>query len=124
MSTQLNEVLLVDDEPLVSKVLSRWLKEAGFRVHQAQSGRDALKTLEESGNGVRLVVTDIVMPGMSGVELADQVAQRYPAARLLFISGHPYDHEKPLPGPLLYKPFTSEALVGAVVRLFVGGAGV
>jgi two-component system cell cycle sensor histidine kinase/response regulator CckA len=111
------DVLLVEDEPIVSVVLGRYLEEGGYRVHRARSGEEALQAITDEAEGVRLVVTDLRMQGMSGLELARELVRRYPEIRVLFIAGQPWDGEDELPGPLLLKPFTAAELVGAVARL-------
>lgn len=107
-------VLLVDDEDMVRRVTARILAGAGLRVLEAQDGEQAatlLATLE--ANGVGLVVSDIRMPGMSGIELAALVSDRWPTMPVLLVSGHggpPAGY----PGPFLSKPFSSERLLAAV----------
>ncbi len=71
-------ILAVDDDPAVLKVVTATLRRNGYSVAQASSGEEALKVCETIGNKLRLVLTDITMPGMSGLELADQVARIMP----------------------------------------------
>ena len=111
------DILLVEDEPIVSVVLARYLEESGYRVHRAGSGEEALQAMTDGAEGVRMVVTDLRMAGMNGVQLARELGQRYPETRVLFIAGHPWDGPEMLPGPVLLKPFTAEQLVGSVARL-------
>lgn len=111
------DVLLVEDEPIVTVVLARYLEEAGYRVHRAGSGEEALHAMTNGAEGVRMVVTDLRMAGMTGLELARELHRRYPQTRVLFIAGHPWDGPETLPGPMLLKPFTAEQLVGSVARL-------
>jgi CheY-like chemotaxis protein len=114
------DILLVDDEPMVGTILSRYLAEAGYRVHQVRSGAEALRAMRDGAEGVRTVVTDLHMGGMSGLDLARELTRRYPETRVLFIAGYPWEGE-PLPGPLLLKPFTGERLVEAVRQLLATG---
>lgn len=111
------DVLLVENEPIVRLVLARYLEEAGYRVHPAGSGEEALHALTNGAEGVRMVVTDLRMAGMTGLELARELGRRYPQTRVLFVAGHPWDGPEALPGPVLLKPFTAEQLVGSVARL-------
>jgi CheY-like chemotaxis protein len=114
-------VLVVDDEDSIRALLTRILEESGFRVLTARGSREALEIFEAGGVPVDLVVTDVIMPDMSGAELARQLRTRNPELRALFISGH---HETILdPDELregsefLAKPFTTDALVRAVQEL-------
>lgn len=93
----------------------RALREAGYRVLEAADGAAALEMLRRESD-IRLVLTDVVMPRMSGFELADQIRSRRgpPAPALLFMSAHGLNHSE-LPGPVLKKPFSRE-LLGAEVR--------
>lgn len=117
-------VLVVEDEPAVRSVVRRVLAAAGFAVHTASSGVEAL-ALIDGGLALDLLITDVVMPQMSGRELATRVVAQakgaLPGARLpvLFMSGYTDDsiaqHGVLEPGTrLLPKPFTAEALLAAV----------
>ena len=81
-------VLVVDDEAPIRTLLELTLGALGYRVLIAASGRDAMRLLAEHGGPIDLLVTDVVLPQMSGDVLARQVAQRYPAVRVLFMSGY------------------------------------
>jgi CheY-like chemotaxis protein len=104
-------ILVVDDESIVRTILERSLVEAGFRVLLATHGKEALSILEAAVSEISLVVSDLVMPVMNGVELTAAVAQRWPAIPVLLVSGSP-----PLQweGPFLRKPFSLDQLVTAV----------
>ena len=80
-------VLLVEDEALVRKVVSRILERAGYRVLVAASGDEALAMCERIATLIDALVTDVVMPGMGGRELADRVTERFPAVKVLFMTG-------------------------------------
>ena len=98
---------------------ARTLLDAGFRVLQAESGARALAGLEAAPDQVALLLTDVVMPGMDGRELATRVARLRPDLPVLYTSGYT-DSEILRRGLLdpgaafLAKPFTTEALVRAV----------
>ncbi len=79
-------VLVVEDDPAVRTLVVRALRGRGYRVLDAERGDAALSIAEESG-GVDLVVTDVVIPGMSGRKLAERVRQRWPRTRILYTSG-------------------------------------
>jgi len=80
--------LVVEDEPVMLKVISRMLDSRGFNVIEAKSGKEALKKVEEHEGPLSLLVADVVMPEMSGKELADALVPRMPDMKVLFITGH------------------------------------
>ena len=80
-------VLVVDDEELVCRYTARILANAGFRALVAHDGEQAIALLTSLGNLVWLVVSDIQMPRMSGVELAGMIAIRRPGLPVLLVSG-------------------------------------
>jgi CheY-like chemotaxis protein len=96
------------------------LTAAGFPVRTAASGDEALRIVENEA-GVQLVVTDVCMPGMRGLELAEQVRQSHPALPVLFMSGAT-SQSQPLgrPGSFLLKPFLQANLVREVRCLVPG----
>jgi two-component system cell cycle sensor histidine kinase/response regulator CckA len=84
-------ILLVEDEPSVRDLVSEFLKDSGFRIIKAVNGIDGLeKALAHTGR-IHLVITDIVMPGMGGRELAEQLSLSHPEMRILFMSGYTDD---------------------------------
>jgi CheY-like chemotaxis protein len=112
-------VLVVEDEEQVRTVAARALTEAGYRVLVAESGERALEMMRHDGNRPVLALVDVVMPGLSGSELAAELARAIPGTRVLFTSGYT-DGEILRRGLLepgaafLAKPFSPEALVRAV----------
>ncbi|NNN05186.1 MAG: PAS domain S-box protein [Elusimicrobia bacterium] len=109
-------VLLVEDEESVRRLVERVLKGSGYTVLAAANGREALKALEVRAKPVDLVITDVVMPGMNGRELAQEIASRNMSPRTLYISGYTDEaivqHGVLEPGlAFLYKPFTTDALL-------------
>jgi CheY-like chemotaxis protein len=112
-------VLVVEDEESVRRTAARGLREAGYRVLEAESGKEGLDLVARSTERVALVLTDVVMPGMSGRELAAALAELIPGTPMLFTSGYT-DSEivgRGLLAPgaaFLPKPFTVNALVRAV----------
>jgi len=111
-------VLVVEDEPPLRAVLERILRSAGYHVAGAGSGEEALRLVAASREGFDLLVTDMVMPGMTGRELADRLRARQPGQSVLFMSGYsPELLERRAGGdvgPLLLKPFTPEELLAHV----------
>lgn len=83
-------ILLVEDEELVRSLLAEMLELAGYTVHAAKDGETALALLD-SGVSIDLLFTDVVMPGMSGRELADQVLSRHPDVGVVYSSGYTED---------------------------------
>jgi signal transduction histidine kinase/serine/threonine protein kinase len=81
-------VLLVDDEPLVREATRRTLRSLGYQVIGAKSAGDALKIAADKVDAIDLVITDVMMPGMNGLELARELGKIRPALKVLFISGY------------------------------------
>jgi len=92
----------------------RTLSEKGYRAVEASDGIEALEKLATDSD-IELVVTDIVMPRMNGVELAQELAASV-RARLLFVSAYGKEYTE-LPASLLEKPFSQAALIAEVERL-------
>ncbi len=91
-SSGLPTILFVDDEAMLRDVGLTILLEAGYRVIVAEDGRDALVRLAEMGSArPDLLITDVVMPGMTGVELAEEVVRLSPGIRVLLCSGYTRD---------------------------------
>ena len=85
-------ILLVEDENLVRQVMAQILRGLGYSVIEAASGEEAWQLIRSGENGIALVLTDIVMPYMTGKELANQIRKLYPEMKVLFTSGH-IDHD-------------------------------
>ncbi len=115
-------VLLVDDEAHIRHIAAEMLTELGFRVHQAIAPEAALAAIE-AGLQPDVLITDHLMPGMTGVELARAVQARQPTVRALIISGIA-DAER-LDGtlPHLAKPFVQSELAGALAGILRQGEG-
>ena len=106
-------VLVVDDEPVALAVLQRSL-EPHYRVLTASDGLEALKVIEASGEDIRVVVTDVRMPRLSGPALAAHLTRLKRSPAVLFVSGYT---DPDVPGEILAKPFQPDELLGAVARL-------
>jgi DNA-binding NarL/FixJ family response regulator len=92
----------------------------------ARDGREAIGLVDQGSGPVDLVVTDVVMPGMSGPALAEELAVRVPRLRVLFVSGYSHEAtaERGVPETglgFLAKPFTASALLERVRQLLDGG---
>ena len=109
-------VLVVEDDSAVRAGIRGILTGAGHRVIEAADGHDALRRLEAAAGAVHVVVTDLVMPLMSGLELARRVRALRPALPVLFISGYAPPADAPFgPGEtFLPKPFDAPALLRCV----------
>lgn len=122
MSESPPRVLLVDDDAEVRRVIGRILRRIGCDVVEAGSGEEALAGLEElSAPPFALFFLDVNLPGLSGVELADRLAARFPAVPVLFISGDTSfarlgDVQRP-GRRFLAKPFRMSVLEGYVCGL-------
>lgn len=108
-------ILLVEDDESLLRLGERILRTNGYTVLTAPDGNEALKVAERHGRRLDLVLTDVVMPGMSGRELARELVRRNMADRILYMSGYTDNaivkHGVLDPGlSFLYKPFTNEAL--------------
>lgn len=111
-------VLLVEDTGPIRILAKRVLSEAGYEVRAAESGHSAMAVID-AGFEPELLLTDVVMPGMNGRELADQVAARLPGTKTLYTSGYPDDvlSARGLSRPgvrFLPKPFSPSRLLAAV----------
>jgi two-component system, cell cycle sensor histidine kinase and response regulator CckA len=112
-------VLFVEDEVAVRDLVQRVLSNGGYTVLAAGDGAEALGVVEAHAGPIHLVVTDVIMPGMGGPELAARVRARHPAVRLIYVSGYTADQlhaqtELGADAILLAKPFTSQELLRKV----------
>ena len=105
-------ILVVEDNPDVGTFAQQLLSELGHEVRLAVTGADALRLLEEDASAYDLVFSDVVMPGMSGIELGQEIRNRWPALRIVLTSG--YSHVLAQQGrhgfELLQKPYSVESL--------------
>ncbi len=115
-------ILLVEDEDGVRALARRILERQGYRVVEAATGAEALEAADGVDQPVDLLLTDMVMPGLDGRELAHQMLARQPDCRVLLMSGYAEDlvARRHLLDPgmaFLEKPFSPEELAGRVARL-------
>ena len=115
-------VLLVEDDASVRQLAQDLLESYGYRVLSASDGPRALAIAEERAEPIHLLVTDVIMPEMSGPDLAQRLLTVRPGMRVLYISGYADEalgpHEIPRPGTaLLDKPFTLEAFLRKVRQI-------
>jgi PAS domain S-box-containing protein len=109
-------VLVVEDEPAVRRALCESLQGLGYTTLEAETGDAALELGREYGHAIHVLLTDIVMPGSSGYELAAQFLASRPTTRLIYMSGYPLAQGAPAwpPGHFLQKPFQPHRLAQSV----------
>ena len=112
-------ILIVEDEASILNLTERTLQRAGFTVWSTASPKEALQLVDQHKDEIHLLLTDVIMPEMNGKELADQVVQKCPSIKCLFMSG--YSEEViarngivPEHMNFLQKPFTAEAMSVAI----------
>jgi two-component system, cell cycle sensor histidine kinase and response regulator CckA len=114
-------ILLADDEEMVRRFVRGVLETRGYHVLEASHGEEAFRVCTEYPGTIDLLLTDLLMPGMGGMGLADRVTRLRPETRVLYISA--YSNSDLLPGALalsrtalLRKPFRVADLVDAVAQ--------
>jgi len=119
-------ILVVEDEGSVRRLAHQVLSRAGYRVLEAADGREALVVANRFAGPIHLLLADIVLPGLSGLVVAEKLKALRPDVRVLFISGYSNEtHGGFVNGaaPLLPKPFSRDALLNAVGRLLTSAPG-
>ena len=109
-------ILVVDDDPEVRHVTASFLSDFGYSETEAADGRSALALMEQ-GQSFDLVVADLAMPGMTGVELATAIRQRFSGVPVLLLTGHAEAVQIPEDLPVMTKPFASAELAARVSQL-------
>jgi two-component system cell cycle sensor histidine kinase/response regulator CckA len=119
-------ILLAEDEEAVRTLAVRALRMRGYAVIAAASGEEALRIAAERVEPVDLLVTDMVMPGMNGRELAHRLRDGWPGMRVLLVSGYSHDErggaDEAADGGVLLKPFSPASLARAVRSAIDGRA--
>jgi PAS domain S-box-containing protein len=115
-------ILVVEDEDAVRDIVGRILSKAGYQVHSAADPQQALKLCVEGALPLDALLTDVIMPGMSGTQLAAELCQRRPGLPVLFMSGYtsgptPGGQALPPDAPLIRKPFQTDTLLRELRRL-------
>ena len=112
-------ILVAEDNAGLRKLATRVLERAGYTVLEAATGDEALRLLERQDQAVHLLLSDVVMPGMSGRHLAEQLGRTRPRMKVLYMSGYTSDTivrhgvlEANM--PFLNKPFSAAALLRKV----------
>lgn len=104
-------ILVVEDDPALRDLLRSILSENGYTVYSASSGEEALQRIELAGERIRLVLLDIVLPKMSGPDVAAEIRSRLPLARFVYMSGYASETlmqkgAASLEDPVIRKPFS------------------
>jgi two-component system cell cycle sensor histidine kinase/response regulator CckA len=111
-------VLVVDDEDTTRQTIARLLEAGGFSVVMASNGDEAMARLATDGNTIDLVLSDVTMPGMTGIDLSYQIRAQYPSMPVAIVSGDVSELERSIIGradvPFIKKPFHAESLYSAV----------
>ena len=112
-------ILLVEDEDAVRAIARRVLEREGFAVIEAGSAKDALRLAESHADAINLLLSDLVMPGMTGAELAIAVRRMRPNVPIVYMSGYAREDVEERVGSMsatgfVSKPFTPRGLVEAV----------
>ncbi len=116
-------ILLVEDDYLVRELLRSFLESAGYQVIEAASAEEALRAVGARALDVRLMVTDMDLPGLDGAELARRLRTARPDLKILYVSGHPVEQTAGASAQAsidsLSKPFTREMLLEKIRRLLI-----
>lgn len=110
-------VLVVDDHETTRQTIARLLEAGGFFVEQAASGPEALERLARGGD-IDIVLSDVTMPGMTGIDLSYRIRELYPTIPVAIVSGDVSQLERSIIGradvPFIKKPIHAESLYSAV----------
>jgi two-component system cell cycle sensor histidine kinase/response regulator CckA len=120
----MKSILLVEDEDMLRGLIRELLEIKGYSVIEASQGVEALELMRSGGRTIDLVLTDVVMPHMSGSELVEQLKEVQPGLKVVFMSGYTGANNAAIhktlgmPGvAFLQKPFRLNALIGVVEGL-------
>jgi len=102
----MKKILIVDDEPVILEMISIFLKRSGYEVMTTNNASDAIKRIIE--NEIDILLTDVMMPGISGFELSEKVNHVFPEIKIILMTG--YDLQRKSPFPVLHKPFKNNEL--------------
>jgi CheY-like chemotaxis protein len=123
----MKSILLVEDEDMLRGLIRELLEIKGYAVMEASQGVEALEMMRSADRPVDLVLTDVVMPHMSGSELVENLKEDFPGLKVIFMSGYTGANNAAIhknlgtPGvAFLQKPFRLNALIGVVENLLGG----
>jgi CheY-like chemotaxis protein len=107
-------ILVVEDQAATARIARILLESWGYRVLEANGGAEAMEIFESQREAIALLLTDVIMPHMSGPELAELLVDRKPALRVVFMSGSSGEDIEERGAPFLAKPFTPSTLARIV----------
>jgi CheY-like chemotaxis protein len=120
-------VLVVDDEDSTRQTIVRMLEAGGFSVVTATNGQEALTMLAKQSADIDMVLSDVTMPEMNGIDLSYAIRDQYPTMPVAIVSGDVSELERSIIGradvPFIKKPFHAESLYSAVREAIRGRAG-
>ena len=114
-------ILVLDDDVKYKSLIENLLtRNNAYKVILASDGDLVLNTIETKKGNVDLIVTDLIHPGMGGIELLHAIREKYPAIKIIICTGLPVLHDdfKQYSDNILYKPFKFEALLEAIKKMF------
>ena len=125
--TTLETILVVEDEGGIRALVRKILKRQGYNVLEASHGDEALRIIRDLEGPIDLLLTDVMMPGMNGVELSHKALALKPKLKVLFVSGYTDESlleagQFPAGTAFLQKPFTLGSLLGKVREVLDSGA--
>src|SRR5262249_10050524 len=119
-------VFVVDDHEPTRQTIARMLEAGGFAVRTASNGPEALEMLAAQRDEIDLVLSDVTMPGMTGIDLSYQIRDQYPDVPVAIVSGDVSELDRSIIGraevPFIKKPFHAESLYSAVREAMRGHA--
>lgn len=112
-------ILVVEDEPTMLRLVQEALEDAGHKILAAPNGSAGLKAFQANKDNIKLVITDLMMPKLNGVEMARAIRRDSATVPILFISGYADDlvfEDEVMKGPTMFmpKPFRQDTLVDEV----------
>ena len=113
-----HNILVVDDDEMVLRFVTLTLKRQGYAVHQATSGHEGLRFFSEHPLELSMILTDVLMPGLSGPQMIEHILAVHPGLPVAFMTGTAADAHLPRKQSksykLIHKPFTPQILLDTV----------